>query len=310
MAGEYMDFEAQITQMKKIKERMDRIRRKILVMSGKGGVGKTTVTVNLANALVDAGRKVGVLDTDLHGPNVAKMFGVEGRLMETEDGTSLFPVEPRPGLKVVSLSFALSDSDAPVVWRGPMKLAAIKQFLADVEWGNLDYLLIDTPPGTGDEPLAVIQNLPGLTGSIIVTTAQAVAVADSRKSVTFSRRLGVPILGVVENMSGLRCPHCSHEIPIFGIGGGKLMAQDMSVPFLGRVPIEVELREAEDAGTSWVSEPAAGPSAVALREIASYIDALEDDYLEMIEAEAKKVKAEADEADKRTQEENRNGGYA
>lgn len=302
MAGEYIDFEAQVKQINKIKERMGRIRRKLLVMSGKGGVGKTTITVNLANALVDAGRRVGVLDTDLHGPNVAKMFGVEGRLMETEDGTSLFPVEPRPGLKVVSLSFALPDPDAPIVWRGPMKLAAIKQFLADVEWGDLDYLLVDTPPGTGDEPLAVAQNLPGLSGSIIVTTPQAVAVADSRKSVTFSRRLGVPILGVVENMSGLRCPHCGHEIPVFGIGGGKVMAEDMSVPFLGRVPMEIELREAEDAGTSWVSEPTSGPSAAALREMAAYIDALEDDYLKLLDVEAKKMKAEADEAEKQAQE--------
>ncbi len=298
MAGEYIDFAAQIEQTKKIKGRMDRIRRKVLVMSGKGGVGKTTVTVNLANALVDAGRTVGVLDTDIHGPNVAKMFGVEGRLMETEDGKTLHPVEPRPGLKVVSLSFALPDADAPIVWRGPMKLAAIKQFLADVEWGDLDYLLIDSPPGTGDEQLAVTQNLPGLSGSVIVTTPQAVAIVDARKSVNFSYRLGVPVLGVVENMSGLKCPGCGEDIPVFGIGGGKIMAEEMSVPFLGRVPLEIQLREAEDAGRSWVSEAGAGPSATALKEIAAYIDSLEDGYLHMIGESARKAKAEADAAER------------
>ncbi len=270
--SEGIDFEAQIAQDKKIREHMDKIGRKILIMSGKGGVGKTTVTVNLANALVDAGCTVGVLDTDLHGPNVAKMLGCEDGRLDSYDGVSFIPVEARPGLKVVSLSFAIPDPDAPIVWRGPMKMSAIRQFLADVDWGVLDYLLIDSPPGTGDEQLTVCQSIPEMTGSVIVTTPQAVAVLDARRSVNFSRKLGVAILGVVENMSGLFCPECNTEIPVFGIGGGKKMAEDMHVPFLGRIPLEIPLREAEDGGTSWVSASPESPSAKAFKNIAMIIN--------------------------------------
>lgn len=270
--SEGIDFEAQIEQDKKIREHMDKIGRKILVMSGKGGVGKTTVTINLANALVDAGCTVGILDTDLHGPNVAKMLGCEDGRLDSEDGVNFIPVEARPGLKVVSLSFAIPDPDAPIVWRGPMKMAAIRQFLADVEWGTLDYLLIDSPPGTGDEQLTVCQSIPEMTGSIIVTTPQAVAVLDARRSVNFSRKLGVAILGVIENMSGLFCPECNTEIPVFGIGGGKRMSEDMHVPFLGRVPLEIPLREAEDGGASWLSIAPDSPSAQAFKNIAMIIN--------------------------------------
>ncbi len=270
--SEGIDFEAQIAQDKKIREHMDKIGRKILIMSGKGGVGKTTVTVNLANALVDAGCTVGILDTDLHGPNVAKMLGCEDGRLDSYDGVSFIPVEARPGLKVVSLSFAIPDPDAPIVWRGPMKMSAIRQFLADVDWGVLDYLLIDSPPGTGDEQLTVCQSIPEMTGSVIVTTPQAVAVLDARRSVNFSRKLGVAILGVVENMSGLFCPECNTEIPVFGIGGGKKMAEDMHVPFLGRIPLEIPLREAEDGGTSWVSASPESPSAKAFKNIAMIIN--------------------------------------
>lgn len=270
--SEGIDFEAQIEQDKKIREHMDKIGRKILIMSGKGGVGKTTVTVNLANALVEAGCTVGILDTDLHGPNVAKMLGCEDGRLDSYDGVSFIPVEPRPGLKVVSLSFAIPDPDAPIVWRGPMKMAAIRQFLADVEWGTLDYLLIDSPPGTGDEQLTVCQSIPEMTGSIIVTTPQAVAVLDARRSVNFSRKLGVAILGIVENMSGLFCPECNTEIPVFGIGGGKKMAEEMHVPFLGRVPLEIPLREAEDNGATWGTVAPESPSAKAFKDIALIIN--------------------------------------
>lgn len=270
--SEGIDFEAQIAQDKKIREHMDKIGRKILIMSGKGGVGKTTVTVNLANALVAAGCTIGILDTDLHGPNVAKMLGCEDGRLDSYDGVSFIPVEVRPGLKVVSLSFAIPEPDAPIVWRGPMKMSAIRQFLADVDWGTLDYLLIDSPPGTGDEQLTVCQSIPEMTGSIIVTTPQAVAVLDARRSVNFSRKLGVAILGVVENMSGLFCPECGTEIPVFGIGGGKKMAEDMHVPFLGRIPLEVPLREAEDDGTSWGASAPDSVSAKAFRDIALVIN--------------------------------------
>ncbi len=256
----------------RIRERMDRIGRKIMVMSGKGGVGKTTVTVNLANELAEMGCRVGVLDTDLHGPNVAKMFGVEGASLDSKDGVSFLPVEVRPGLKVISLSFALEDPDAPVIWRGSMKMGAIRQFLADTEWGDLDYLIIDTPPGTGDEQLTVCQSIPELTGTIIVTTPQDVAILDARRSVNFSRRLGVAIIGVIENMSGLVCPHCHEEIPIFGKGGGRRMCADMHVPFLGEVPMEMDLRIAEDSGKDWMSEGASHPSREALMDIARAIN--------------------------------------
>lgn len=272
--AEGMDFAERIAEDKAIRTHMDKIGRKILVMSGKGGVGKTTVTINLANALVDSGCTVGILDTDLHGPNVAKMLGCEDGILQTEDGgKSFFPVEARPGLKVMSLAFAIPDKDAPIVWRGPMKMAAIRQFLAQADWGTLDYLLIDSPPGTGDEQLTVCQTIPELTGTIIVTTPQDVAVLDARRSVNFSRKLQVAILGIVENMSGLICPHCNEEIPLFGIGGGKKMAEDMQVPFLGRIPIEVPLREAEDAGKSYLQAQPGSASSIALKQIAQMINA-------------------------------------
>ncbi len=263
------EYEAQSL---RIRERMDKIGRKIMIMSGKGGVGKTTVTVNLANALVDMGCRVGVLDTDLHGPNVAVMFGCKDGELQSADGQTFLPVEPRENLKVMSLAFALEDPDSPVIWRGSLKNSAIRQFLADVEWGELDYLLIDTPPGTGDEQLTVCQSIPELTGSIIVTTPQEVAVLDARRSVNFSRKLGVAIIGVIENMSGLICPGCHMEIPIFGKGGGKKMCQDMHVPFLGAVPMEAGLPEAEDSGREWVKEPGVHPSAEALKAIANEIN--------------------------------------
>lgn len=270
MADEVKD-EYELTS-ERIRERMDKIGRKIMVMSGKGGVGKTTVTVNLANELSKMGCRVGVLDTDLHGPNVAKMFGVEGASLSSNDGVSFLPVEVNENLKVISLAFALEDPDAPVIWRGSMKMGAIRQFLADVEWGELDYLIIDTPPGTGDEQLTVCQSIPELTGTIIVTTPQDVAILDARRSVNFSRRLGVAIIGVIENMSGLVCPHCKEEIPIFGKGGGRRMCEQMHVPFLGEVPMEMDLRVAEDEGKNWMSEGASHPSSEALKRIANEIN--------------------------------------
>ncbi len=256
----------------KIRARMDKIGRKIMIMSGKGGVGKTTVTVNLANELSAMGCRVGVLDTDLHGPNVAKMFGIEGASLMSNDGVTFLPVEVNENLKVISLSFALEDQDAPVIWRGSMKMGAIRQFLSDVEWGELDYLLIDTPPGTGDEQLTVCQAIPELTGTIIVTTPQDVAVLDARKSVNFSRRMGVAIIGVIENMSGLVCPECKTEIPVFGKGGGKRMCEDMHVPFLGSVPMEIDLRIAEDKGVDFLTSQGSHPSAEALKRIANEIN--------------------------------------
>ncbi len=263
----------QEAQNKRLQERMSNIRYKILVMSGKGGVGKTTVSVNLALTLAARGYKVGILDTDLHGPNVAKMLGAQGQKMYSTDETTIEPFEVLPNLKAVSLAFAGNSDDTPIIWRGPLKIGAIKQFLADVNWGNLDYLIIDSPPGTGDEPLTVCQMIPELTGSIVVTTPQEVAILDSRKSINFSRQLKVALLGVIENMSGFVCPHCGEAVDIFGKGGGEQAAREMEVPFLGRIPIEKGLMEAEDSGVSYIATAPESASAKAIEEIVDKIEA-------------------------------------
>ncbi|MBQ3730074.1 MAG: Mrp/NBP35 family ATP-binding protein [Spirochaetales bacterium] len=255
-----------------IHNRMSFIDRKILIMSGKGGVGKSTVTVNLANALLQKGYTVGVLDTDIHGPNIAKMFGCEGAILQSNElGTSMIPVSPRAGLKIVSLSFALSDPDQAIIFRGPMKLSVIKQFLADVEWGTLDYLLIDSPPGTGDEQLAVCQSVPDLTGAIVVTTPQQVAVLDARKSLNFARQLDVEVLGLVENMSYLICPDCKKHIPVFGTDGGKNLCVEQNIPFLGGIPMELGLQQDEDLGVNWIEKNPESESAKAFMAIADHI---------------------------------------
>ena len=255
-----------------IHARMELVDRKILIMSGKGGVGKSTVTVNLANALLAKGFTVGVLDTDIHGPNIPKMFGCEGSILQSnEDGTSILPVCPRDGLKVVSMSFALNDPDQAIIFRGPMKLGVIKQFLADVEWGSLDYLLIDSPPGTGDEQLAVCQSVPDLTGCILVTTPQQVAILDAKKSVNFARQLNTPVLGLVENMSYLICPDCGKHIPVFGTDGGKNLCKEMDIPFLGGIPMELGLQQDEDMGLNWLAENPDSESAKAFTAIADHI---------------------------------------
>lgn len=258
-------------QSEKIDMRMARIKRKIVIMSGKGGVGKTTVSVNLAFALSKMGAKVGILDADIHGPNCAKMLGCEDGQLQSLDGKTIIPVEAKNGIKVMSLVFALPNADDAIIWRGSMKMGVIRQFLGDTEWGDLDYLIIDTPPGTGDEQLTVVQSISSLTGAIIVTTPQKVAILDSRRSVTFARKCNIPIIGVIENMSGLKCPNCGFEIPIFGKDGGKNMAKEMGIPFLGAVPMEVDLMESEDKGEEWVGD-SLHPSAKALMDIALNLD--------------------------------------
>lgn len=246
---------AEKSQEEKICERMDKIGRKILVMSGKGGVGKTTVTVNLAKALVRAGYSVGILDTDIHGPNVGKMLGCEdGQLLNADDGVSIEPVHTKDGIKAVSLSFAMSDPNQAVIFRGPMKMSVINQFLGDVNWGTLDYLLIDSPPGTGDEQLAILQGIPAVTGTIIVTTPQQVAILDARRSVSFANQLDARIIGVIENMSYLKCPNCNEKIYVFGKDGGKNMCMELGVPLIGQIPMEPELQQAEDIGEDYRGE--------------------------------------------------------
>lgn len=256
----------------RIHDRMSKIDRKIIVMSGKGGVGKSTVTVNLARALLSMGYKVGVLDTDIHGPNIPKMFGCEGQILQsTEDGASILPVCPMPNLKVISLSFAVTAPEQAIIFRGPMKISVIKQFLADVEWGTLDYLLIDSPPGTGDEQLAVCQSIPDMTGSIIVTTPQQVSILDVRRSITFSRQLSVKIIGLVENMSYLVCPDCGKHIQVFGKDGGRKLCEEMEIPFLGAIPLEIGLQLDEDEGVDWLAENPESESAKEFKKIATYL---------------------------------------
>jgi len=225
---------------KTIKETMSRIKNKIVVMSGKGGVGKSTVAVNLAVGLAIRGRKVGLLDADIHGPNVPKMLGIEdAELVATDDG--MVPVKAAMGIGVISMAFLLRDRDEPVIWRGPMKMAAIKQFLGDVTWGELDYLVIDLPPGTGDEPLSIAQLIPDGAWAIVVTTPQEVALLDSRKSVNFAKALKMKTMGIVENMSGYICPKCGENIAFFKVGGGEKAAKDFGVPFLGAIPMEQDV---------------------------------------------------------------------
>jgi Mrp family chromosome partitioning ATPase len=221
---------------RKLQATLCRIQKKIVVLSGKGGVGKSTVAVNLATALALNGQRVGLLDVDIHGPSVPTMLGLENETLKGgPDG--LFPVE-FGGLKIMSLGFLLQNPDDAVIWRGPMKMGVIKQFLTDVHWGDLDYLIVDAPPGTGDEPLSLCQLIQPLDGAIIVTTPQRVAAIDVRKSISFCRRLDVPVLGVVENMSGFVCPKCGEITQILPAGGGKIIASDMKVPYLGAIPMD------------------------------------------------------------------------
>ncbi len=231
------------------KDRMAKIKHKIVVGSGKGGVGKSTVTVNLAAALQSRGYKVGILDADITGPNIPKLMGIEDlQLMAGPDG--LEPADAA-GIKTVSMALLLESRDSPVVWRGPMKMAALKQFVSDVNWGDLDFLLVDLPPGTSDEPISAAQLITGLDGAIIVTTPQEVALLDSRKAVNMFLMMNVRVLGIVENMSGLICPHCGEKIEVFKTGGGEKAANDLGVPFLGAIPLDMEIGRLGDMGQTF-----------------------------------------------------------
>ena len=250
----------------RLKKSLARIKHKIVVMSGKGGVGKSTVAVNLATALAMRGYEVGILDADIHGPNIPKMLNIEHEdVMSDEDG--LMPVLVPPHMKVMSMAFLLQDPDTPVVWRGPIKMGALRQFVAEVKWGDLDFLIVDLPPGTGDEPLTIAQLLENADGAIIVTTPQEVALLDSRKSVTFAQALKLPILGIVENMSGLICPHCHNTIDLFKVGGGERAAEQMGVPFLGRIPLDPNVVLGGDDGMPIVLMDKSNPASKAFDEM-------------------------------------------
>jgi ATP-binding protein involved in chromosome partitioning len=258
-----------------LKMRMGKVKHKIAVISGKGGVGKTLVTVNLAATLArEKGvGKVGLLDADIHGPCVPKMLGLKGRTLESSPA-GIFPVQSSGGIKVVSMAFLLPSDDSPVVWRGPLKMGAIKQLLSEVAWGELDYLLVDLPPGTGDEPLTVLQLLPDADGVVIVTIPSEVSGDVVRKAVTFARMLKVPILGIVENMSGLVCPHCGERIEVFEGGMGRRVAEDMGVPFLGSIPIDPRISSACDSGQPFVETSSDSVAAKAFGDVMKRIRGL------------------------------------
>ena len=249
----------------KLQARLCRIRNKIVVLSGKGGVGKSTVAVNLATALALNGLRVGLLDVDIHGPSVPTMLGLEHETLKGNEG-ELSPVE-FGGLKVMSIGFLLQNPDDAIIWRGPMKMGVIKQFLADVNWGDLDYLIVDAPPGTGDEPLSLCQLIQPLEGAVIVTTPQKVAAIDVRKSISFCRRLDVPVLGVVENMSGFVCPKCGELTQILPEGGGRKIASDMKVPFLGAIPMDPAIAQSGDSGKVFIYHSSKTPTGEIMQKI-------------------------------------------
>jgi ATP-binding protein involved in chromosome partitioning len=232
----------------KIVVKLRRIKRKIMIMSGKGGVGKSTVAANLAAGLALRGHRVGLLDCDIHGPTIPTIFGLESQKPDVNE-EGIIPIPVLSNLSVMSIGFLLGDKDSPIIWRGPAKMGAIKQFLEEVNWGALDFLIIDLPPGTGDEPLSVAQLIPNCDGSVLVTTPQDVALISVRKSITFSEKLNVPIIGLVDNMHGLICPHCDKPIEVFGTGGVEKASKDFNIPILARLPIEPKVAEMEDRGT-------------------------------------------------------------
>ncbi len=246
---------------------LGKIKNKILVMSGKGGVGKSTVAVNLALGLADRGYKVGLMDVDLHGPDVCRMLNLTGSLEPTQSKSDLVaPLLYKDNVKVVSLEYMMQDRDEAIIWRGPLKIQAIRQFVADMDWGELDYLVIDAPPGTGDEPLSIAQTVPNVQ-AVVVTTPQAVALADVRKSINFCKTVEMPIVGVVENMSGFVCPHCEGTVDIFSSGGGEKTARDFDLPFLGRVPMDPRVVVGGDSGKPYLTSDEDSPAVKAFSAI-------------------------------------------
>ena len=232
-----------------VNESLGKIKNKILVMSGKGGVGKTSTSVNLSIALADKGYNVGIIDVDLHGPDVPRMLGLEGT-PQVNENKKLNPISHSETLKAISIESFTPNKDDAIIWRGPLKFSAIKQFIGDIDWGNLDFLIIDAPPGTGDEPLTVAQTITDAK-AIIVTTPQEVALADVRKSINFCKTVKMEIFGLIENMSGFSCPHCGEMIELFGTGGGEKTANQMGVRFLGRIPFDPKMVACGDSGVCY-----------------------------------------------------------
>ncbi len=235
----------------KLEQSLKEIKHKIIVMSGKGGVGKSTIATNLAVSLSKKGFKVGILDADIHGPSIPKLLGIENSKAYEKNG-KITPININENLKVMSIGFMLPKTTSPVIWRGPLKLKLIRQFLQDVQWDKLDYLVIDLPPGTGDESISIAQLIKKIDGALIITTPQEVALLSVQKSINFAKRLNVSILGLIENMSGFNCPYCHKEINIFGKGKSEEVCKRMKIDFLGKIPIRCEIAKASDKGKPFV----------------------------------------------------------
>jgi Mrp family chromosome partitioning ATPase len=271
---QYEAFKKKVEEAKAIQRTLGRIKFKIVVLSGKGGVGKSTIATNLAAALAAQGKKVGILDADITGPDIPKMLGLEGQratMREGADTEMLAPIEGPLGIKVMSMSFLLQSSDQAVVWRGPMKMGLIKEFFIHVDWGDLDYLVIDLPPGTSDEPLSVAQYVKDCNGVVIVTTPQEVSLLDISKAVTFTKLLKMPILGLVENMSGFTCPHCGKTSDIFKRGSAEKAAKELGINYLGAIPIDPQITNTGDSGEPIVTQKKETPSVKAFKAIVDKI---------------------------------------
>lgn len=259
----------------KIANNIGLIKHKIAVMSGKGGVGKSTIAVNLAHALSKKGYKTGILDADLHGPNIPKMLDIEGSNLKIGENGFL-PIKTLDGIEVVSMQFLLPSEDTPIIWRGPKKTGVIREFLSNVYWGKLDFLIVDNPPGTGDEPLTVLQSIPQLDGVIIITTPHSVALEDVEKCINMARSLKIEVIGIIENMSSFICPNCHAEISIFGKGGGKIISQKMNIPFLGALPVDLNISESTDKGIPILNFD---PTSEISKNIIKIVNIIEDEIL-------------------------------
>ncbi len=263
------DYAKRETDDARLQDQLNRIRHKLLVMSGKGGVGKSCVAAYLSLGLAKSGHRVGLLDVDLHGPSIPRMLGLKGVFGIGQD-KRMIPHAYNERLHVISIECLLEDRDSAVIWRGPIKHGVIKQFISDVRWGDLDFLIIDSPPGTGDEPLSVAQTMPDAR-AVIVTTPQEIALADVRKSIDFCRQVHMPILGLIENMNGFICPHCHTETPLLGKGGGARTAQQKNIHFLGSLPFDPRVVQAADAGKSLMESPEDCPFMAAVERLTAEV---------------------------------------
>lgn len=243
-----------------IQEALREVRYKIAILSGKGGVGKTSTTINIASTLKKQGNAVGIFDADVHGPSVPKMTGLSQRT-DLHGAWQMNPVETEDGIKVMSVSLFWPGEATPVMWKGHYKARVIRQLLSTVRWGAMDYLLVDLPPGTGDEPVTIMKSIPGLDGVVVVTTPQEVSVSVCSKAISSANELGVPILGLIENMSAFVCPHCGEEVPVLGEGRGEDLARTYKIPFLGRIPLDVQAGRAADEGAPVVVRYPDSPAA-------------------------------------------------